>query len=132
MSYASRWFCARAPHAFAMRIIAARRRRLSNPSILNGHARILEPAFRQLPAVLHTDMAHSKTSFKPAQAAVLAGGLLLSAALFAGSFYVGALRALALLPLAAYPAVFLWYQSRGTTIENKVELDRLSAALNES
>ena len=77
-------------------------------------------------------MAHPKITFKTAQAAVLAGGLLLSVALFAGSFYVHALRALALLPLAACPAVFLWYQFRKTTVKNQVELDRLSAALDES
>jgi PAS domain-containing protein len=58
--------------------------------------------------------------------------MLLSAILFIGSFYVRALRVVALLPLAAVPAVFFWHQSKSKTILDKTELDRLSAALNES
>jgi diguanylate cyclase (GGDEF)-like protein/PAS domain S-box-containing protein len=77
-------------------------------------------------------MARMKTKIITAQAAGIAAGVLLSAILFIGSFYVRALRIVALLPLAACPAVFFWYQSKGKISNDKLELGRLSAALDES
>jgi diguanylate cyclase (GGDEF)-like protein/PAS domain S-box-containing protein len=72
------------------------------------------------------------TKITNTQILVIGSGILLSAVLLVGSFYVPALRVVALLPIAACPAVFFWSQSRAKTIENQNELDRLSAALHES
>ena len=77
-------------------------------------------------------MARMNTKITNTQILVIGGGILLSAVLLVGSFYVPALRVVALLPIAACPAVFFWSQSRAKTIENQNELDRLSAALHES
>ena len=77
-------------------------------------------------------MARMNTKIITVQAVGIVGGILLSAILFIGSFYVRALRVVALLPLAAVPAVFFWHQSKSKTMLGQTELDRLSAALNES
>jgi diguanylate cyclase (GGDEF)-like protein/PAS domain S-box-containing protein len=77
-------------------------------------------------------MARMNTKIVTVQAVGIVGGILLSAILFIGSFYVRALRVVALLPLAAVPAVFFWHQSKSKTMLGQTELDRLSAALNES
>lgn len=71
-------------------------------------------------------------SIKNGPVAVIGGGLLISAALLEGSFYVRGLRVVALLPLATCPAVFFWYRSREETGKRQIELNRLSAALDES
>ena len=72
------------------------------------------------------------TKIITAQTVGIVAGILLSAILFIGSFYVRALRVVALLPLAAVPAVLFWHQSKSKTMLGQTELDRLSAALNES
>ena len=77
-------------------------------------------------------MARMNTKIITAQSVGIVTGILLSAILFIGSFYVRALRVVALLPLAAVPAVFFWHQSKSKTMLGQTELDRLSAALNES
>jgi diguanylate cyclase (GGDEF)-like protein/PAS domain S-box-containing protein len=73
-----------------------------------------------------------KTNIKTTRAAVIAGSLVISALIFIGSFYISALRVVALLPLAVCPAVLMWYQSREKTSQRQTELSRLSAALEES
>ncbi len=77
-------------------------------------------------------MARINTKILNAQTVGIAAGVVLSALLFIGSFYVRALRVVALLPLAACPALFFWSQSRARTIHDKTELDRLAEALNET
>src|SRR5262245_48210939 len=77
-------------------------------------------------------MAHMFTKTKIAQAAVIAGGVVLSVALFIGSFYVRALRALVLVPLASCPVFLLWYQVKEDGAKDKFELARVSGALRES
>lgn len=62
----------------------------------------------------------------------IGAGIVLSAILFIGSFHARALRVVALLPLAACPAVFFWAQLKARTSADKTELDRLTAALDES
>jgi diguanylate cyclase (GGDEF)-like protein/PAS domain S-box-containing protein len=73
-----------------------------------------------------------KISIKDVPAAVMAGSLLISVVLLVASFYVRALRAVAFLPLAACPALFVWYRSQEKTGKRQLELDRVSAALDES
>ena len=71
-------------------------------------------------------------SIKNGPVVVIAGSLLISAALFVGSFYVRALRVVTLLSLAACPTAFFWSRSQEETRKRQMEHDRLSAALDES
>src|SRR5215471_12202930 len=72
-----------------------------------------------------------KTPIKT-QSIVIAAGVLLSAALFAGSFYRVVLLIPAQMSWTACLAVLFWSQARRGMLQHKQELERVSTALRES
>jgi diguanylate cyclase (GGDEF)-like protein/PAS domain S-box-containing protein len=77
-------------------------------------------------------MAQMKTNVKTAQTITIAAGVLASAVLFIGSFYVGGLRFPALLPLAICPPIFFWYEFKRKRDKQELEVERLAGELRES